>query len=149
MKSRAKGGLCPLATQWRCVGRSDIALIDLREKSEREKHGVIPGSLHLPYPQLPSEIGSGGMLHELASQPDKRIVFYCAFGERSAMAVQAAQDAGLKDRVSHCRRHRRLEESKRTARALSFGLIFRRLQSSSRTHYQASVIISSISNPLP
>jgi sulfur dioxygenase len=76
--------------------RSDIALIDLREKSEREKHGVIPGSLHLPYPQLPSEIGSGGMLHELASQPDKRIVFYCAFGERSAMAVQAAQDAGLK-----------------------------------------------------
>jgi len=77
-------------------GRSDIALIDLREKSEREKHGVIPGSLHLPYPQLPSEIGSGGMLHELASQPDKRIVFYCAFGERSAMAVQAAQDAGLK-----------------------------------------------------
>jgi glyoxylase-like metal-dependent hydrolase (beta-lactamase superfamily II)/rhodanese-related sulfurtransferase len=77
-------------------GRSDIALIDLREKSEREKHGVIPGSLHLPYPQLPSEIGSGGMLHELASQPDKRIVFYCAFGERSAMAVQAAQDAGFR-----------------------------------------------------
>ncbi len=25
----------------------------------------------------------------------KTIVFYCAFGERSAMAVQAAQDAGL------------------------------------------------------
>jgi rhodanese-related sulfurtransferase len=25
----------------------------------------------------------------------RRIVFYCAFGERSAMAVQAAQDAGL------------------------------------------------------
>jgi len=24
-----------------------------------------------------------------------RMVFYCAFGERSAMAVQAAQDAGL------------------------------------------------------
>src|SRR6266481_3986236 len=76
--------------------RSDVALIDLREKSEREKHGVIPGSLHLPYPQLPSAIGSGGILHELAAQSGKRIVFYCAFGERSAMAVQAAQDAGLK-----------------------------------------------------
>jgi len=25
----------------------------------------------------------------------KRVLFYCAFGERSAMAVQAAQDAGL------------------------------------------------------
>ena len=33
------------------------------------------------------------MLHELAAATGKRIVFYCAFGERSAMAVQAAQDA--------------------------------------------------------
>jgi rhodanese-related sulfurtransferase len=35
------------------------------------------------------------MLHELAMATGKRLVFYCAFGERSAMAVQAAQDAGL------------------------------------------------------
>jgi rhodanese-related sulfurtransferase len=77
-------------------GKPDLAIIDLREKSEREKHGVIPGSLHLPYPQLPTEIGPGGILHELAAASGKRLVFYCAFGERSAMAVQAAQDAGLK-----------------------------------------------------
>ena len=42
------------------------------------------------------DIGAGGMLHELAATTGKRILFYCAFGERSAMAVQAAQDAGLK-----------------------------------------------------
>jgi rhodanese-related sulfurtransferase len=35
------------------------------------------------------------MLRELACATGKRILFYCAFGERSAMAVQAAQDAGL------------------------------------------------------
>ena len=35
------------------------------------------------------------MLRELARATDRRIVFYCAFGERSAMAVQAAQDAGI------------------------------------------------------
>jgi rhodanese-related sulfurtransferase len=35
------------------------------------------------------------MLHELARATRNRIVFYCAFGERSAMAVQAAQDAGI------------------------------------------------------
>jgi sulfur dioxygenase len=78
-------------------GKPDLALIDLREKSEREKHGIIPGSLHLPYPQLPAEIGPGGILHELAAASGKRLVFYCAFGERSAMAVQAAQDAGLEN----------------------------------------------------
>ena len=77
-------------------GRPDVAIVDLREKSEREKHGIIPGSLHAPYPSLQEEIGPGGMLRELAAAPGKRIIFYCAFGERSAMAVQAAQDAGLK-----------------------------------------------------
>jgi rhodanese-related sulfurtransferase len=52
--------------------------------------------LHAPYTDLPENIGPGGMLHELAATTGKRVLFYCAFGERSAMAVQAAQDAGLK-----------------------------------------------------
>jgi sulfur dioxygenase len=77
------------------VGNRDSVLIDLRERAEREKHGMIPGSLHAPYPDLQGNIQEGGMLHELASATNKRLVFYCAFGERSAMAVQAAQDAGL------------------------------------------------------
>src|SRR6185436_12183038 len=75
------------------VGKTGVAFIDLREKSEREKHGVIPGSLHAPYPELAENIAPGGLLRGLAS--GQRILFYCAFGERSAMAVQAAQDARL------------------------------------------------------
>ena len=78
------------------LGRPDVALIDLRERAERERHGSIPGALHAPYPDLRENIGPGGMLHELAAATGKRLVFYCAFGERSAMAVQAAQDAGLR-----------------------------------------------------
>ena len=77
------------------VGRPDAVFIDLREKSEREKYGSIPGALHAPYGDLQDNIRPGGMLHALAEDSRKRIVFYCAFGERSAMAVQAAQDAGL------------------------------------------------------
>jgi glyoxylase-like metal-dependent hydrolase (beta-lactamase superfamily II)/rhodanese-related sulfurtransferase len=77
------------------VGRPDVAFIDLRETSERQKHGSIPGALHAPYGDLQDNIRAGGMLRELARTADKRIVFYCAFGERSAMAVQAAHDAGL------------------------------------------------------
>lgn len=84
------------------VGKPDVALIDLRERSEREKHGLIAGSLHAPYPDLQENISPGGMLHELACATGKRIVFYCAFGERSAMAVQAAQDAGI---TSACHIH--------------------------------------------
>jgi sulfur dioxygenase len=77
------------------LGRKDVVLIDLREPAEREKHGSIPASIHAPYQDLLDNIQPGGMLHELAQSTGKRILFYCAFGERSAMAVQAAQDAGL------------------------------------------------------
>jgi sulfur dioxygenase len=77
------------------TGRSDVAMVDLRERTEREKHGVIAGSLHAPYRELAENVRPGGMLHELARATGKRIIFYCAFGERSAMAVRAAQDAGL------------------------------------------------------
>ncbi|MDH3694204.1 MAG: rhodanese-like domain-containing protein, partial [Gammaproteobacteria bacterium] len=42
----------------------------------------------------------GGLLRELTKATDKRLIFYCAYGERSAMAVQAAQRAGLEN-ISH------------------------------------------------
>jgi len=77
------------------LGRPDVALIDLRETAERERHGCIPGALHAPYRDLAENIGPGGVLHELAVATGKRLVFFCAFGERSAMAVQAAQDSGI------------------------------------------------------
>lgn len=77
------------------AGQSGVVLVDLRERSEREKHGVIPGSIHAPYPELEDNVKTGGILHELAAAARGRLLFYCAFGERSAMAVRAAQAAGL------------------------------------------------------
>ena len=73
--------------------RTDIALVDLREDRERTKSGEIPGSLHVSYKGLADALKPGGVLRELGST--KPLVFYCAFGERSAMAVQRARDAGL------------------------------------------------------
>jgi sulfur dioxygenase len=75
------------------LGDPEIAFIDLRERAERERHGQIPGSVHAPYPMLAENIAEGGLLHVLSGT--RRLVFYCAFGERSAMAVQAAQNAGI------------------------------------------------------
>jgi len=66
------------------IGDPSLILVDLRDDSEREKEGVIPGSVHAPYPDLNENIHPGGLL-------------YCAFGERSAMAVEAAVGAGLTD----------------------------------------------------
>jgi len=77
------------------IGREDVVLIDLRERAERERHGSIAGSLHVPYPSLEENTRAGGMLHALAISTGKRLIFYCAYGERSAMAVQVARQAGL------------------------------------------------------
>jgi glyoxylase-like metal-dependent hydrolase (beta-lactamase superfamily II)/rhodanese-related sulfurtransferase len=79
------------------LGRPDILLVDLRETSERAKHGTLPGALHAPYPGIDESLKAGGMLREVATATGRRIVFFCAYGERSAMAVAAAMEAGLSD----------------------------------------------------
>jgi glyoxylase-like metal-dependent hydrolase (beta-lactamase superfamily II)/rhodanese-related sulfurtransferase len=77
------------------LGRTDVLLVDLRESSERLKHGTLSGALHAPYPSIDESLKPGGMLREVAAATGRRIVFFCAFGERSAMAVKAAKEAGL------------------------------------------------------
>jgi len=77
------------------IGQPDILLVDLRETNERAKHGTLAGALHTPYPDIADSLKPGGMLREVAAATGRRIVFFCAFGERSAMAVAAAKDAGL------------------------------------------------------
>jgi glyoxylase-like metal-dependent hydrolase (beta-lactamase superfamily II)/rhodanese-related sulfurtransferase len=77
------------------LGRPDILLVDLREVAERAKHGTLPGALHAPYPAIGDSLKPGGMLREVATATGRRIVFFCAYGERSAMAVAAAKEAGL------------------------------------------------------
>src|SRR6185295_9771161 len=77
------------------LGRPEILLVDLRETSERNKHGMLSGALHAPYGGIEESLKPGGMLREVAAASGRRIVFFCAFGERSAMAVKAAKEAGL------------------------------------------------------
>ncbi|MEA2943044.1 MAG: hypothetical protein QOD09_3573 [Bradyrhizobium sp.] len=77
------------------LGQPDILLVDLRENGERAKHGMLAGALHAPYPAIEESLRPGGMLREVAAATGRRIVFFCAFGERSAMAVKAAKDLGL------------------------------------------------------
>jgi glyoxylase-like metal-dependent hydrolase (beta-lactamase superfamily II)/rhodanese-related sulfurtransferase len=77
------------------IGRPEILLVDLRENGERARHGMLSGALHAPYPAIGESLQPGGMLREVAAATGRRIVFFCAFGERSAMAVSAAKEAGL------------------------------------------------------
>ena len=75
----------------------EYILVDLREDAERVRDGVISGSVHVPYGQLAGMIGLGGALRALALRPGHRLVYYCAFGERSAMAVDTSRECGVGD----------------------------------------------------
>src|ERR1700753_2659255 len=77
------------------LGRTDVLLVDLRESGERAKHGTLSGAMHAPYPSIDENLRPGGMPREVAAATGRRMVFFCAFGERSAMAVKAAKEAGL------------------------------------------------------
>jgi sulfur dioxygenase len=79
------------------IGRPDVLLVDLREKQEIQRHGRIAGSLNVPYQELEKNLGPSGLLSELVRSTGKRLLFYCAHGERSAMAVQDAEKFGIGD----------------------------------------------------
>jgi sulfur dioxygenase len=79
------------------VGIENILFVDLREDSERLQHGIISGSVHIPYNHLDSYLKPGGLLTILAQKGDQNLVLYCAYGERSAMALKAMENSGIKN----------------------------------------------------
>jgi sulfur dioxygenase len=79
------------------VGTDEKLFVDLREDGERLQHGIIPGSVHIPYNHLESYLKPGGLLKILAQKGDQDLVLYCAYGERSALALKAMQKAGIKN----------------------------------------------------
>jgi len=79
------------------IARGGCLVVDLREGSERARRGMIEEAVHSPYRSLADALAPGGLLNSLAKATGKRLVFYCAYGERSAMAVEAARAAGFSD----------------------------------------------------
>ena len=79
------------------LARTEVIFVDLREASERDKTGVIPGSVHVPYQDLAAQIRPGGLLAAMSHQPGRELLLYCAYGERSALALDALHEAGIEN----------------------------------------------------
>lgn len=77
------------------LGKPGMIFADLRDGEERDHHGTLGGSVHSPYADVDENVCAGGMLRELVMASGAKLVFYCAYGERSAMAVQIARENGL------------------------------------------------------
>ncbi len=83
-------------------GGDDTILVDLRDIRELARDGRIPGAVHCPRGMLEFWIDPESQYHKPVFAEDKRFVFFCAAGHRSALATLAAQSMGLKP-VAHIR----------------------------------------------
>ena len=76
-------------------GRDDVTFVDIRDPRELARDGKVPGALHCPRGMLEFWIDPASPYHKPAFAADKRFVFFCAGGLRSALATQTAQRMGL------------------------------------------------------
>ena len=75
-------------------------LVDLREPAERDRDGVIGGSVHAVRGMLEFYADASSPYHRPEFDPARRVILYCASGGRSALAAKTLQDFGYTD-VAH------------------------------------------------
>jgi rhodanese-related sulfurtransferase len=81
-------------------GGNDVVLVDIRDIRELEREGRVPGAFHCPRGMLEFWIDPQSPYHKPIFAQDKRFIFFCAGGLRSALAAQTAQRMGLRP-VAH------------------------------------------------
>jgi rhodanese-related sulfurtransferase len=81
-------------------GNPNVVFVDLRDPREIEREGRIPGAFHCTRGMLEFWIDPDSPYHKPIFAEDKRFVFYCAGGWRSALAAKTAHDMGL-EKVAH------------------------------------------------
>ena len=81
-------------------GSADVTFVDLRDPRERDREGKMPGAFHCTRGMLEFWIDPESPYYKERFGEDKKFVFFCAGGLRSALAAKTAQDMGLKP-VAH------------------------------------------------
>ncbi|HZP75703.1 MAG TPA: rhodanese-like domain-containing protein [Pseudolabrys sp.] len=90
----------PVEAAIKLHGKDDVVFVDIRDVRELQRDGRVPGAFHCPRGLLEFWIDPQSPYHKPVFAQDKRFVFFCAGGLRSALAAQTAQRMGLKP-VAH------------------------------------------------
>jgi rhodanese-related sulfurtransferase len=78
------------------LGDPDLVIVDIRDIRERQRSGVIPGSVHAPRGMIEFWVDPDSPYHKpVFAQQGKRYLFHCASGWRSALTVAALQEMGF------------------------------------------------------
>lgn len=81
-------------------GRDDVVFVDIRDIRELSREGRIPGAFHCPRGMIEFWVDPECKYHKPVFAQEKRFIFFCAGGLRSALAAQTAMQMGLKP-VAH------------------------------------------------
>ena len=81
-------------------GQPEVVFIDLRDIRELQRVGRMPGAHHCPRGMLEFWIDPDSPYHREIFGEEKKFVFFCAAGWRSALAAKTAADMGLEP-VAH------------------------------------------------
>ena len=73
----------------------NVIFIDIRDIRERQKLGFIPGSFHAPRGMLEFWIDPESPYFKDIFNTNKKYIFHCAAGWRSALAVSTLNDMGF------------------------------------------------------
>ena len=73
----------------------NVVVVDIRDIRERQRGGFIPGSLHAPRGMIEFWVDPESPYFKETFAEDKKFVFHCASGWRSAITVATLQDMGF------------------------------------------------------
>ena len=73
-----------------------VVIVDIRDIRERQRGGFIPGSVHAPRGMVEFWVDPDSpYFKEVFGQENKKYVFHCASGWRSALTVSTLRDMGF------------------------------------------------------
>lgn len=75
----------------------DVVLVDLREEDEIRAHGAIADSVWAPRGMLEFWADPLSPDHRDEFEPQRRLILYCANGNRSALAADTLVQLGFRD----------------------------------------------------
>ena len=77
------------------LGDPDVVIVDIRDIRERARSGFIPGSLHAPRGMIEFWVDPESPYFKPVFGEDRRFIFHCASGRRSALTVATLADMGF------------------------------------------------------
>jgi len=72
-----------------------VVVVDIRDVRERQRSGFIPGSVHAPRGMVEFWVDPDSPYFKEVFGQDKKFVFHCASGWRSALTVATLKDMGF------------------------------------------------------